>query len=140
MVASRSPRWIVKIAGFGTSKYRRWTETSLKTLPMGTFVYYSPEQLGLVHDTSVNGSASDMWSLGVIMFRLLANTTPFGNIHELIQYVSQNNPPFNIWRLLSTAPETVRVLVRGMLAADPLSRLPARACVHTDWALDRRVK
>jgi eukaryotic-like serine/threonine-protein kinase len=73
------PDGLVKILDFGIAKYRP-TETGRKALVeteagevIGTVAYMSPEQArGLEID-----SQSDIWSLGVILYEMIARKMPF---------------------------------------------------------------
>ncbi|CAH0055552.1 unnamed protein product [Clonostachys solani] len=92
LIAAQHPEWIVKIAGFGTGKYRNWDYDTVVTLPMKMVEYISPEKLGIRPLDSDLASSADMWSLGVLMFKLLTNGTPFKSVYHLIEYNSGSIP------------------------------------------------
>jgi eukaryotic-like serine/threonine-protein kinase len=87
---------------------------------MGTIEYLAPENL-----TSSGGAdpRSDIYSLGVVLFELLAGRVPFEgcDLVELAAHHKQTAPP----DLRCTAPQLpaeAASLVRQMLSKDPLRR------------------
>jgi len=63
----------IKIVDFGISKLRDGAELTADSEVLGTPKYMSPEQL---RGDKV-GPQSDLWSLGLILYRLLASVHPF---------------------------------------------------------------
>lgn len=76
--------FIVKIADFGLSTYN--TENNLKSTMCGTPLYMSPE---LLNNDKYNSDV-DLWSFGVILYRMLFDKFPFNasNIDNLKYNVS----------------------------------------------------
>ena len=72
---------LVKIMDFGTARLVQSTQTQTGTV-MGTVAYMSPEQ---IQGLKVDGR-SDIFSLGVLFYRLLCHQQPFGgeNVHHII--------------------------------------------------------
>lgn len=85
---------------------------------IGTPLYMSPEQCA----GGVLDSRSDIYSLGVIVYHMLAGRTPFtGKIDELIRkHINEHPEDLRKWR--SDLPKSAAELVMSALAKDPASR------------------
>ncbi len=90
---------------------------------MGTPHYMSPEQCrGESMDTR-----SDIYSLGVVAYRLLSGETPFtGSPEEVIQ-LHQTKEPVPIRERKSRMPRSMARIVMSALAKDPAQRPPSAA-------------
>lgn len=80
---------LVKIMDFGTARLAQSNQTQTGTV-MGTVAYMSPEQ---IQGQKVDGR-SDIFSLGVLFYRLLCHQQPFGgeNIHHIIYKILNVQP------------------------------------------------
>ena len=95
----------------------------------GCPAYVSPEILCSAED-GYSGMAADMWSLGVILYTMLAGRYPF-----------QDQDPVVLFSKISvgryTIPETVsahgRCLIRGLLRKEPSERLTSADILHHPW-------
>lgn len=86
----------------------------------GTLAYMSPEQ---ATGRSVDGR-SDMFSLGVVLYELLARRRPFegGNAVQLIAAVLQQDPPPLRTRFDDPRVAAVERVIRRMLEKNPAAR------------------
>ena len=126
-LVERSADWrIIKILDFGISKLRgaigEALEGSRDTLPlMGSPCYMSPEQLR--SNRNVDHRA-DIWSLGVVLFELLAGVPPFDGtrpIPELIASVlDEPTPPLGDF--VQGLPHGLAEVVERCLQKDPADR------------------
>ena len=117
---------VVKVTDFGLAQLSRETEPTNLTLTqvgttMGTPLYMSPEQ--------VNGSRvdhrSDIYSLGVTCYHLLAGRPPFRGetaISVAVQHV--NKTPDSLFEQRTDLPRKLCELVHRMMAKQPDDRLP----------------
>ncbi|MEP7272944.1 MAG: protein kinase [Acidobacteriota bacterium] len=114
----------VKVLDFGIAKVVSETTAASVSAPMGTPHYASPEQFRT--GGHIDGR-SDIYSLGVVLFRMLTGTFPFGGdgVQELIQRQINDRPPL-LRTLRPDASQELELLVDRLLAKDPDAR-PQRA-------------
>ncbi|CAH0055827.1 unnamed protein product [Clonostachys solani] len=134
MVVSKTPSWVVKIADFGTARMIKRDQDATTTRPMGTVSFASPEQLGVTRPNPGYESATDMWSLGVIIFKLLTYTTPFEAVYDLVGYVSGKTHLPMTDKLPPDTPLNISEMIRDLLSVEPQNRPSARACSKKDWS------
>jgi serine/threonine-protein kinase len=118
---------VIKVLDFGISKLLPIAERRLggrtSTGPhviMGTPFYASPEQL---HATGAVDARTDIWSLGTILYELLAGTPPFvGETFVEICAKAAYAPANPLHLLRSDVPATLSLVVDRCLAKDPAGR------------------
>jgi serine/threonine protein kinase len=135
MLVRRGGREVVKVLDFGIGKILNETGASVSAV-MGTPSYASPEQLQL--GGKIDGR-SDIYSLGVILYRMLSGRLPFqsGSLSELVQ-MQLTMIPTAVRALEPSVPATLDELVMQMLAKDPAQR-PADA-LSVAWQYDIALK
>ncbi len=133
---------LVKVIDFGLAKAgaTNSADGDAPTLTMGGFLgtphFASPEQL----DERELDVRSDIYSLGVTLFYMLAGEVPFGgSLAQTISRQLQHEPP---WEKIAAQPTSVRDLVGRMMAKDPADRFAnplelRRAIDATIAAVDR---
>ena len=119
---------VVKVLDFGLAKVSpgRQSEaseaaTEFKTAPgtiVGTIRYLSPEQAkgGAVDERT------DIWSTGVILYELVAGSTPFGGVtssHTIVQILEKDPVPLS---KLGNAPPELERIVQKAMAKSPEER------------------
>jgi serine/threonine-protein kinase len=113
----------VKVLDFGIAKPTpgfKWfnVEVSGSGTTVGTPEYMSPEQCG----EGESGAASDIYSLGVVLYRMLAGCTPFdGPSHAVMaRHIGDTPPSPRIRR--PQLPEAVEAVVLKALEKNPEDR------------------
>ena len=106
----------VKVTDFGIARLADQVPLTATGQVMGTAQYLAPEQ---ATGQTATGS-SDIYSLGIIGYELLAGRRPFTGESQIaiaLAQVNDNPPP-----LPDSVPEPVRALIMSMLAKDPEDR------------------
>jgi eukaryotic-like serine/threonine-protein kinase len=118
-----TPKGHAKVLDFGIAKlFAPLTPdatASIETGLIGTPLYMSPEQ---AKGNAVD-ARTDLWSLGVIYYELLAGRTPFqgkGNIAVLHAIIE--NPPTSLREFRPDASQPVNQIICRSLEKDPASR------------------
>ncbi len=115
----------VTLLDFGIVKpVSGWTdgfEISGECLTVGTPEYMSPEQCGEGELTT----ASDIYSLGVLLYRMLAGRPPFvgPSPYVMARHIAVEPPPIQLRR--PRLPETVATAVSRAMAKSPQERFPS---------------
>mmetsp|Transcript_18710 Transcript_18710/g.24183 ORF Transcript_18710/g.24183 Transcript_18710/m.24183 type:complete len:594 (-) Transcript_18710:441-2222(-) len=122
----------LKITDFGLSM---WDSSNAQIKPkgdslVGTKGYIAPECL----QDLAYGPACDMWSMGVLLYILLAGYPPFhaSNNDELFKQICAGNYLFHqdAWGEIS---EPAKDLVVRLLTVDPTARITANGVLNHPW-------
>jgi serine/threonine protein kinase/Tol biopolymer transport system component len=127
---------ILKILDFGIAKLAEDPAVAAAGAPgsgggglAGTPSYMSPEQ---VRSERV-GPATDVWSLGVVLYEMLAGVRPFGGESRAAVFRAiREDTPEPLSRQRPEVPAELERLVSRMLAKDPAARHPTAAEAFAD--------
>ncbi len=109
----------VKLTDFGIARLFGNTQITMEGGLVGTAEYMSPEQAAGDRVTP----QSDLYSLGGVMFAMLAGRPPFrgGSLGEMLQKQSFEPPP-PVTRYARDVPAEVEEAITRLLSKDPHSR------------------
>ncbi len=118
------PPRTLKIMDFGISKISGDdVDVTMTSTSLGTPAYMSPEQVRSAKHIDVR---SDVWSLGVILYRALAGRLPFqgsGSTGMAVAIATEEPTPIEEWR--PDLPPGLVAIVRSTLQKDPNARFPS---------------
>jgi len=126
----------IRICDFGFAKQLRADNGMLMT-PCYTANYVAPEVL----KKQGYDAACDVWSLGVLLYTMLAGQTPFATgpedtPEEILRRIGQGQYNFNTgnWESVS---QDAKDLVREMLEQDPAKRITTAQILSHPWLTSR---
>ncbi len=109
----------VKILDFGLAKLASSADLTREGSTIGTAAYMSPEQS---RGETVD-ARSDLWSLGVVAYEMLAGKRPFGGGYDAaVLYAILNEEPAPIDEVNPAVPAAIARVVARCLAKDPAAR------------------
>lgn len=110
---------VAKIIDFGLAKAARHSLHTSPGTTMGTAAYMSPEQA----QGSRVDHRTDIWSLGVLMYEMIAGQRPFKSEYETaLIYSILNEEPAPLTELRSNVPMEIERIVSKCLEKDPGER------------------
>jgi len=128
----------VQIADFGFAKFLDDDPEHLTSTGLGTFGYVAPEIIE--RKARYDGLLCDCWSMGVILYILIAGDAPFklgGNSKQDKAKVLHGNYKFGkAWKDKSEHPKEV---VTNLLQVNPKARWTAQRCLEENWVANEGV-
>jgi len=120
----------VKILDFGLAKLKAAaTQLTKADTTMGTVYYMSPEQAR----GEETDQRSDLFSVGVILYEMIARQLPFkGEYEAAILYSLTNEEPEPLARYKTGVPEALQRIVDKALKKDPSLRYQSAAEILAD--------
>jgi serine/threonine protein kinase len=121
---------LVKVLDFGISKLTHAGKRPQPSLTksqtvMGTPLYMSPEQLRSTRDA---GPETDVWSLGCVLYELLAGRPAFwAESPEALGALIATGPAPLLREARSDAPKEIEDVILGCLEKDPAERIRTAA-------------
>jgi PAS domain S-box-containing protein len=130
IVDEKTPLARATIIDFGLARSAR-LDASLRDQPVGTALYMSPEQAGLLDQEK--DERSDLYSAGILLFECLAGRTPFQgtNVGEVLrQHLTAR--PAELRSLGLAVPRALDEIIQRLLRKDPRDRYQSAAAVLAD--------
>ncbi len=125
-----------RILDFGLAKIEGAAKLTQTGSTVGTVAYVSPEQL---QGKQVD-QRSDLFSLGVLLYEMIAGRLPFAGEHEAaMTYAIVHEEPEPLARYKKGVTQGLEAVVAKCLAKDPAERYQSAADLLADLKRERRL-
>ena len=124
--------YVPRLTDFGLAKLcEADVDATQASLLLGTPIYMAPEQFGRCREAV--GPGADVYSLGVILFQLMARRPPFvgESYYKVLQQISETEPP-RLSTLRPDVPRDLEVVCQKCLNKNPHERYVTAAELAAD--------
>jgi len=119
----------IKIIDFGFGMYN--PENKLEKFFCGTPNYMAPE---IAEKKPYIGQLADMWSLGILVYKIFCADFPFKGKNEKELYKAIKTGKFT---MASYTPEYAKKIINSLIVLDPNKRISCEDVLNSDWLKDK---
>ena len=119
----------IKIIDFGFGMYN--PENRLQKFFCGTPNYMPPE---IAEKKPYNGQLADMWSLGILVYKIFCADFPFKGKDEKELYKSIKIGKFTF---ANYTPEYAKKIINSLIVQDPNKRITCEDVLNSDWLKEK---